>query len=237
MRNINIDKIKKLESSPKIVKIFSNKEIKDISDLYNSLPVTTHNKKQKIIKKRWLQNYNKSLDKIYISKIQEVLDDFKMDNLQSEKGEDFYGLFHESFSPLKLHADTGFREDDITYKQVVTPISPIGETVIFKNRWYGKSTSFTIDKDELKFKPQPGQNYRSSEHLGIEEFDKTIHKKYLTHIDINNLRGLKVELVYKWKIGESLIMDRSYIHCSSSNIIDKKLGLTTFTKKNKNLIK
>ena len=237
MKNQNIDKIKKLESPPKIVKIFSNKEIKDILDLYNSLPVTTFNKKQNIIKKRWLQNYNKSLDKIYISKIREVLDDFKMDNLQSEKGEDFYGLFHESFSPLKLHVDTGFGEDDIIYKQVVTPISPIGETVIFKNRWYGKSTSFTIDKDELKFKPQPGQNYRSSEHLGIEEFDKTIHKKYLTHIDINNLRGLKVELVYKWKIGESLIMDRSHIHCSSSNIIDKKLGLTTFTKKNKNLLK
>ena len=151
MKNKNIDIIKKLESSPKIVKIFSNKEIKDMLDLYNSLPVTTHNKKQNIIKKRWLQNYNKSLDKIYISKIQEVLDDFKMDNLQSEKGEDFYGLFRESFSPLKLHADTGFGDDVITYKQVVTPISPVGETVIFKNRWYGKSTSFTIDKDELKF--------------------------------------------------------------------------------------
>ena len=58
-----------------------------------------------------------------------------------------------------------------------------------------------------------------------------MHKKYLTHIDINNLRGLKVELIYKWKMGESLIMDRSHIHCSSSNIIDKKMGLTTFTKK------
>jgi len=231
MKNQNIDKIKKLESPPKIVKIFSNKEIKDISDLYYSLPVTTFNKKQNIIKKRWLQNYNKSLDKIYISKIREVLDDFKMDNLQSAKGEDFYGLFHESFLPLKLHADTGFGDNNIMYKQVVTPISPVGETVIFGNRWYGKSTSFTIDKDELKFKPQPGQNYRSSEHLGAEEFDKNIHKKYLTHIDINNLRGLKVELVYKWKIGESLIMDRSHIHCSSSNIFDKKLGLTTFTKK------
>ena len=69
MKNQNIDKIKKLESPPKIVKIFSNKEIKDISDFYNSLPVTTFNKKQNIIKKRWLQNYNKSLDKMYISKI------------------------------------------------------------------------------------------------------------------------------------------------------------------------
>ena len=44
MKNQNIDKIKKLESPPKIVKMFSNKEIQDISDLYNSLPVATFNK-------------------------------------------------------------------------------------------------------------------------------------------------------------------------------------------------
>ena len=231
MKRKYINEIKKLESLPKIVKIFSHKEIGDILDLYHSLPITTHNQKQNVIKKRWLQNYNKTLDKLYISKIREVLGDFKMDNLKSEKGDDFYGLFHESFAPLKLHVDSGFRGEDIIYKQVLTPLSPIGQTVIFKNRWYGKSTSFTIDKDELKFKPEPGQNYRSSEHLGTEEFDQEMYRKYLTHIDINNLKGLKVELIYDWKVGETLIMDRSHIHCASENIIKKKLGLTTFTKK------
>ena len=231
MKHKNIDEIKKLESLPKIIKLFSDQEIKNISELYNSLPVTVHNQKQNIIKKRWLQNYNKSLDAMYISKLKEVLGEFKMDNLKSEKGEDFFGLFHESFSPLKLHVDSGFEEKDIIFKQVVTPLSPIGETVIFKNRWYGKSTSFTIDADELKFKPGSGQNERSREHLGTEEFDKIIYRKYLTHIDINNLKGLKVELVYQWKVGETLIMDRSHIHCSSSKIVNKKLGLTTFTKK------
>ena len=130
-----------------------------------------------------------------------------------------------------MHVDSGFEENDIIFKQAVTPLSPIGETVIFKNKWYGKSTSFTIDEDELKFKPVLGQNERSREHLGAEEFDKATHKKYLTHLDINNLKGLKVELVYQWKVGETLIMDRSHIHCSSSRIEDKKLGLTTFTKK------
>ena len=231
MKHKYIDEIKKLEDPPKIVKLFSNKEIKDILDLCNSLPVTTHNKKQNIIKKRWLQNYNKSLDKMYISKLKEVLGEFKMDNLKSDKGEDFYGLFHESFSPLKLHVDSGFEEKDIIFKQVVTPLLGIGETVIFKNRWYGKSTSFTINEDELKFKPGAGQNNRSCEHLGAEEFDQEIYNKYLTHININNLKGLKVEFIYQWKVGETLIMDRSHIHCSSSNILNKKLGLTTFTKK------
>jgi len=232
MKHINLDKIQSYESPPKIVNIFSEKEIKMIQELYNNLPERTFNKKQNIRKKAWIQNYNKELDQIYVDKLKNVLGDFKMDTLKSETGEDFYGLFHESFSPLKLHVDSGFQEKDIIFKQVVTPLSPIGETVIFQNKWYGKSTSFTIDEDELKFRPKPGQNERSNEHLGAGKFDKEIHKKYLTHIDINNLNGLKVELVYKWKVGETLIMDRSHLHCSSINIVNKKLGLTTFTKKN-----
>ena len=64
-----------------------------------------------------------------------------------------------------------------------------------------------------------------------ENFDKEIHEQYLTHIDVNNLKGLKVEMIYSWKVGETMIMDRSHIHCSSSRIKIKKLGLTTFTKK------
>ena len=154
-----------------------------------------------------------------------------MDTLKSEKGEDFFGIFHESFSPLKLHVDSGFSEKSIIYKQVVTPLSTLGETIIFKNRWYGESTNFTIDQDELKTKIEPGKNAKSSEHLGSKDFDKELYNKYLSHENIENLKGLEIDMVYKWNIGETLIMDRSHIHCSSSNIKEKKLGLTTFTKK------
>ena len=231
MKHIHLDKIKSYESPPKIVNIFSEKEIKMIQELYTILPETVFNKKQNVRKKSWIQNYNKELDKIYFDKLKDVLGDFKMNTLTSEKGEDYYGLFHESFSPLTLHVDSGFDEKDIIYKQVVTPLSSFGDTVLFKNRWYGKSTSFTIDKEELKLKPKFGQNDRSCEHLRDKEFDKEIHQQYLTHIDINNLKGLEVELIYNWKIGETLIMDRTHIHSASSRIKNKKLGLTTFTKK------
>jgi len=231
MKHIHLDQIKKLESSPKIVNIFSEKEIKMIQELYAALPETVFNKKQNVRKKGWLPNYNKELDKIYFDKIKDVLGDFEMDTLKSKTGEDFYGLFHESFSPLPLHVDSGFDKEAIIFKQVVTPLSSFGETVVFKNRWYGRSTTFTINPEELRFKPKPEQNDRSCEHLGEEEFDKEIYQKYLTHLDINNLKGLKIELIYNWKIGETLIMDRSHIHSASTKIKERKLGLTTFTKK------
>ena len=231
MKHKNIDQIKKLESPPKIVNLFSDKEIKMMQELYQNLPERMYNKKQNVRKKVWIQKYNEELEKIYCDKIKDVLGDFKMDALKSDAGEDFYGLFHESFSPLPLHVDSGFEEDAVIYKQVVTPLSSFGDTVVFKNRWYGKSTSFTISQDELNYKPKPGQNDRSNKHLGEEDFDEETHKNYLNHIDINNLKGLEVEMIYNWKIGETLIMDRSHIHSSSSRIKEKKLGLTTFTKK------
>ena len=231
MKHVHLDEIKSLESPPKKVNIFSEKEIKMIRELYDDLPEKVYNKKQNIRKKAWIKNYNKELDKIYFNKIKDVLGDYKMDNLKSETGEDYYGLFHESFSPLPLHVDSGFDEEVIIYKQVITPLIGPGDTIFFKKRWYGKSTTFTINKDELNYKPKQGQNDRSCSHLGSKEFDKEIHKKYLTHIDINNLKGMEIEMIYEWKIGESLIVDRTHIHCASSRIKNKKLGLTTFTKK------
>ena len=231
MKHIHLDKIKSLESSPKKVNIFSDKEIKMILELYNSLPESVFNKKQNVRKKAWVQNYNKELDQIYVNKLKDAIGDFKMDTLKSENGEDYYGLFHESFSPLPLHVDSGFDEETIIYKQIITPLIAPGDTIFFTKRWYGKSTTFTVNKEELKFKPKPGQNDRSCGHLGEEEFDKEMHQKYLNHIDINNLKGLKIEMIYNWKIGDTLIVDRTHIHCASSRIKEKKLGLTTFTKK------
>ena len=147
MKHIHLDKIKSLEGPPKKINIFSKKEIEMIQELYEKLPEKMFTKKQNIKKKSWVQNHNKELDKIYFNKLKEILGDFKMDNLKSESGEDFYGLFHESFSPLPMHVDSGFFEEDIIYKQVITPLSPIGDTVFFKKRWYGRSTSFTNDPD------------------------------------------------------------------------------------------
>ena len=182
MKRKNLEQIKKLESPPRIINLFSDKEIKMIQDLYQNLPERVFNKKQNVRKKAWIQNHNKELDEIYFNKLKDALGDFKMDTLKSDTGEEFYGLFHESFSPLTLHVDSGFDEDALIFKQVVTPLSPFGDTVVFKNRWYGKSTSFTLEPDDLNFKPKPDQNDRSSEHLGKGIFDFISYNIYTTII-------------------------------------------------------
>ena len=232
MFRTNVEDIKKYETPPQIVEIFSKKEIQKMKDFYDLLPLRVFNQKQNVKKKAWIQGIDEELDRIYFSGLKRYLGDYRMDNLKSEDGKDLFGLYHESFNPLSLHVDSGFKPEDIIYKQALTPFTS-GETVVFKTKWYERSTSFTIDSEELKFKPKADQNERSNKHIVVDgkSFDKNIHKKYLSHINIENLRGMEVEMIYEWKVGETFIMDRSYIHCSSSNINKKKLGLTTFTKK------
>ena len=232
----NIEKIKKTESSPKIIKnLFTQNEIEDFLKLYNDLPITVHNKKQNVIKKRWLQGYNDKLEDSFCQRLKKEIGDFKMDNLQDENNKDILGLIQESYAPIGLHVDAGFELKQQIYKQSLIPLTPVGSTVIFKNRFYDGSTNFTQDPDELKKKKlNYGQNKRSSEHLnlyGDKPFDKDIHEKYLKHENIDNLKGLEVELIYEWEVGSMLIFDRTHLHCSSSVIEGKKIGIATFTKK------
>ena len=226
-----IEKIKKFESRPLIINNFlDKKEIESFQKLYESLPLEIDNKRQKIVKKKWCIKFNKELQHKYTSKLKEIIGDYEMDNPDTKNGSQSLGLFQESYMPVTLHVDTGFDFEKIIYKQTLLALSEVGETVIFKNRFYGCSTTFSIDPKELAAK---GYNKRSSEHLnlyGKHDFDLEIHRNYLSHEDINNLKGLEVELIFKWNVGDLLIFDRSQLHCSSNNINQKKLGFTSSTK-------
>ena len=93
-----IDKIKSFEGAPKILKnLFDKNEINKFLELYKTLPTTVHNKKQNVIKKRWLQNYSDELEGLYNSKLKNEIGDFKMDNLKDENNQDILGLFQESY--------------------------------------------------------------------------------------------------------------------------------------------
>jgi len=223
-------KIKKNEGKPLVIKkILTKIQIKKVLNIYNNLPIEINNKRQKIKKKKWISSYEPNLQAIIIKKIKKKIGNFKLDNPRTKDGLGSFGLFQESQKPVNLHVDTSFNFKKILFKQFLLPLSSRGETVIFKNRFYGYPTTFSIDSRELKAK---GYNKRSSEHLKIfksKNFDKKKHKKYLKHENIENLRGLEIEMVYKWKIGEILIWDRTQLHCSSNNIKNKKIGFTVLT--------
>ena len=231
-----INKIKELEGPPKIIKnLFSKNEINKFLDLYELLPITVHNKKQNVIKKRWLKDINQELENLFSSRLKNEIGEFKMDNLKDEKNEDVLGLYQESYNPIGLHVDAGFNTEEIIYKQTLIPLTSRGGTVIFKNKFYGHSTNFTVDEEELKKKKlKYGQNIRSSEHLKLYDnkpFNRSDYDKYLKHEKMENLLGLEIDIVYEWELGSMLIFDRTRLHCASSLIDGKKIGLTTFTKR------
>ena len=233
--NKNINKIKLLEGSPKIIKKFFTKdEIDKFKTLYKNLTTTVHNKKQNVIKKRWLKDYSEELEALFYKKVKDEIGDFKMDNLKDENNDDILGLFQESYNPIGLHVDAGFNLNEIIFKQTLIPLSPKGSTVVFKNKFYGNSTNFTIDKNELMIKDlKYGQNFRSSEHLKLFEnkpFDEQNHKKFLKHEKIENLSGLEVDLVYEREIGTILLFNSTRLHCSSTSLDEKKIRHTTSSK-------
>ena len=154
----------------------------------------------------------------------------------------FYLIFLSNFlSIIFLNDTTSFNLGLLSFQSLFYSINKLlfiffilFETVASYLDYYGLNLHFIkltlIDIKNLNY----GQNIRSSEHLNIYEkkpFNQDHHKKYLEHEKIENLSGLEIDLVYEWEVGSMLIFDRTRLHCSSSLIEGKKIGLTTFTKK------
>ena len=151
--HVQIEKIKSNEGNPKVLrKIFNNQEVEKFMKLYSELPITVHNKKQNVIKKRWLSDYGKEMEELFYKRLKNEIGEFRYDNLKSDDGKDILGLFQESYNPIGLHIDGGFNLNDLIFKQSLVPLTPVGSTIIFKNRYYGQSTNFTIEKKSLKEK-------------------------------------------------------------------------------------
>ena len=109
-----------------------------------------------------MQGYDPKLETIFCDRLKKEIGNFQMDNLKDENGKDIFGLIQESYNPIGLHVDAGFELNSQIYKQTLIPLSSVGSTVIFKNRFYDGSTSFTQDPEELKkrFKVWPKQKIR-----------------------------------------------------------------------------
>lgn len=63
-----------------------------------------------------------------------------------------------------------------------------------------------------------------------KKFDADFHKKYLGHVELEDLHGLEVSDVVEWRAGSIVIFDSSQLHASSNSHISKKF-ITIFLHK------
>ena len=116
-----LDEIKKNEGKTRVVKnFFDSEQVNALLKLYKNLPVEIFNKRQNIMKKKWSDNFEADLQKIFIDKLKVEIGDFFMDNPKTKDNLNSLGLFQESFSPVSVHADTGFNFDKITMPATFT---------------------------------------------------------------------------------------------------------------------
>ena len=77
-------------------------------------------------------------------------------------------------------------------------------------------------------------NYKNVSYTNNKGIDKNIRKEYLTHCDKKWLKGLSINTVLDWTIGNILCFDSLQLHCSSdftTQGVFKKIGLSVFTVK------
>ena len=104
-------------------------------------------------------------------------------------------------------------------------------TVVKKNGGVFSITDELVEK-LANFANTGRYNVRTSNHIVENQpFDPDFYQSYLSHIPLDALAGMEVDMVYRWQIGSALIWDRTAMHSSDNFLLNKvkcKLGLSIF---------
>jgi len=147
-------------------------------------------------------------------------------------------IFNESTISFQIHADSGYN-NNLVYKGIIIPLECTkGSTVFFNNYWYGDGAKFVRGQDpfenivdqekQLSSKDQRVTNYIDIINFNNKSFDPKLYQQYLTHIPYDNLHGLTIDTIARWKAGDVIVFDRNQLHCAS-NEHDRKIGISIFT--------
>lgn len=138
-------------------------------------------------------------------------------------------LWHHKNTNFGLHADCGEGDHKILGKNIMIPLSFDGNydnaTIIFKNKWFGSDVKF-YNSDNTPF----GDITSCTEYDPSKNINEKIYQKYLKHIDKKTLKGLEIEKIYKWNLGDVLTFDRQHIHCSGFSYAPRT-AILVFTNK------
>lgn len=126
-----------------------------------------------------------------------------------------------------IHADTRDGNQETLDKNVIIPLdfNEDSHTVIFKNKWLYSDVKF-YDSENTK----NGDITLATEFDCNISIDKDTYNKYLKHVDYNKTKGLTIEYVYKWKLGDVFSFDRQHLHCAGYLTKPKK-SIIIFTRK------
>jgi len=127
---------------------------------------------------------------------------------------------YQDYAPGGIHSD-GWIDFDKNDKMGTTYLVPIQmsedfQTIIFQpssDEAVSLNAELGLGNSGLVTYKQVTRDYFD---LSDEPFDKEMYDKYLTHLDYNMLRGLRVIQVQEWKLGRAMIWPRSQLHCSAN---------------------
>ena len=104
---------------------------------------------------------------------------------------------------LGIHTDTLLEER--CDKNIIVPLelTEPAATVIFKNKWFGKSMN-------LSYSNKHGVTFNHD-----KPFDKQIYEKYLKNFEYELLSGFEIEKIYNWSVGSVCVFDSQHLHTNS----------------------
>lgn len=126
-----------------------------------------------------------------------------------------------------IHADTSDGNQETLDKNVIIPLdfNEDSHTVIFKNKWLHSDVKFYNSENTKN-----GDITLATEFDCNKSIDKDIYNKHLKHIDYNKTKGLTIEHIYKWELGDVFSFDRQHLHCAGYLTKPKK-SIIIFTRK------
>jgi hypothetical protein len=148
------------------------------------------------------------------------------------------GNYFRTTTPFVVHTDTPHEKNITPYKNILIPLTTDSEncyTIMLTQRHYGVGAHFLKSDRYNHFTPDKNikiTDYTHLEHYTNKNIDKKLYEQYLTHMPYDNLHGLSIETVIKWKVGDIIFFDSTQLHCSNnfkSETPKEKHALSLFT--------
>lgn len=156
---------------------------------------------------------------------------------------DFFA-WQEAIKPWKIHADLRWYADKVPHKVILIPLDVISEqadwadtySLTFKQRSYLRNNPNTnVGKKgntDQKNWARAIDNPNTEGCINGYAIDKSTWQQYLSHVPYEDLEGLEIDKIYKWKPCSAVIWDADQLHCADNFLarnIKTKLSILIMT--------